>query len=83
MEQLPVVVAVEQATALNLSDCEAIKVGVTRQHYIQPPTLARSNPPPPPKYHQVDFFKEKKNILLWNGVLCDYHYMLNCRFRYL
>lgn len=59
-EQLPVVVAVEQATAVNLSDCETIEVGVTRQHYIQPPTLAHSNLPPAPKYNQVVFCKEKR-----------------------
>lgn len=43
-EQLPVVVAVEQAAAVNLRDCETIMVGVIRQHYIQPSTLAHSNP---------------------------------------
>lgn len=36
-----------------------------------------------PQFHQVVFCKEKKNILLWNNVLCDYHYMLNCCFCYL
>lgn len=48
MEQLGLVVVVEQATEVNLRDSETFEVEVTRQHYIELPALAHSNPPPVP-----------------------------------
>lgn len=33
--------------------------------------------------HQVVFCKKKRNIMLWNDVLCDYHYMLEYCFSFL